>query len=41
MAGIPIIKVISVKGAIPIKSQLSQHLQINLYSYLQGVVTVS
>ena len=36
MTGFPIIKVISVKGAIPIQSQLSHHLQINLYSYLQG-----
>ena len=41
MTGIPIIKVISVKGAIPIQSQLSDCLQINLYSYLQGLVMVS
>ena len=41
MTGIYIIKVFSVKGAIPIQSWLSHCLQINLYSYLQGLVMVS
>ena len=41
MTYIPIIKVISVKGEIPIQSQLSHHLQINLNSYLQGLAMVS
>ena len=41
MTDILIIEVISVKGALLIQSQLSHHLQINLYSYLQGLVTVS
>ena len=41
MTGIHIIKIFSVKGAIPIQSQLSHHLQINLSVIYKGFVMVS